>query len=90
MSCRIRLSILLAVVISVLSPLRAEIRNGPYLQQVTTNSVLVCWTTTKPQPGLVRFGPSGKLTRAVPSPRGLFHRVRLRGLAPGRRCSYQV
>jgi hypothetical protein len=72
------------------APARADIRNGPFLQQVTTNSVFVCWTATRPEPGSVSFGPSQQLGQTRASPKALSHMVRLTGLSPGARYYYRV
>ena len=61
---------------------------GPYLQDVTTDGILVVWETDQPTTGVVRLEqPRSAAFLSLP---GTHHEVRLSGLRPGTRYRYQV
>jgi hypothetical protein len=68
------------------------VARGPYLQSMTTNSVIVRWRTSTPVASRVLFGTNAQqLTREAgdPAPR-TEHTVTLNGLQPGTRHFYAV
>ena len=65
---------------------------GPYLQVVTTTSVIVRWRTDQPTKGRVWFGQSpGQLTRDVKeSDASVEHSLTLTGLQPATKYAYAI
>jgi hypothetical protein len=65
---------------------------GPYLQQATTNSMVIRWRTDDAAKGLVRWGLTEKTTTNVVSHAGKLteHIVKLDRLQPGTRYFYSV
>lgn len=52
----------------------------PYLQQVTSTSVVVCWRTAEEVEGVVEYGETEALGTSAKVPAGRRHAVTLRGL----------
>ncbi len=72
-------------------PVRAEILNGPYLQGVDTESIVVMWETASSSTGEVRYGTDVAMSLLEPSNTPQFiHEVLLTGLAPSTMYYYQV
>jgi hypothetical protein len=71
--------------------LRSNFSRGPVLQNASSNSVQVIWKTVSPGSGMVEFGTSTNLGRAVLDPvnQGL-HAVVLTGLFPDTLYYYRV
>lgn len=71
---------------------RAVLLRGPYLQQVTPESVVVRFTTSRPARAAVRFGPPGSArSREAASPAPvLHHELELDGLEPGSEVVYAL
>jgi len=73
------------------------ITHGPYIQDLSTEGVTVIWTTNKPSiPGIHITSPDGK-KRFVRNSHdgnidggGTLHKVRIDGLEPGTKYSYEV
>ncbi len=83
-------SILLATVLVAL-PARAGFRKYPYLQAVTTDSIVVMWETDGSSTGEVRYGLTSSLGSTVASATtGTMHEVQITGLATSTRYQYQV
>src|SRR5262245_15783583 len=68
------------------------VTRGPYLQQGTPTSMLVCWRTSLPTAGFVRFGPEA--TNLMYAATNLAvtsnHVVAVTNLQPGTRYYYEV
>lgn len=64
---------------------------GPYLQRVTTNSVVIMWETDRPAAGAVDFAPANQPGRQAgdAAPRKI-HEITLSGLAPETVYRYRV
>ncbi|HYG99135.1 MAG TPA: fibronectin type III domain-containing protein [Terriglobales bacterium] len=62
----------------------AQVVVGPIMQQVTENSAVVYWETTKPTENIVKYGTSpNQLTQTAQKPfGGETHKVELTGLQP--------
>ncbi|MGE4620348.1 MAG: metallophosphoesterase family protein, partial [Planctomycetota bacterium] len=82
----------LTVVINEGAPPPARVVRGPYLQMVTSDSIVVRWRTDNPTDSGVRFGTSpGVLTDIVTSTTGVIdHEVSLTGLDPSTRYYYAI
>ncbi len=64
---------------------------GPYLMDARPQSIVVAWRTLDPAVGTVTFGPAETLAAAVTEEEATrYHQIRLEGLVPGTRYSYQV
>lgn len=64
---------------------------GPYLQSVTTTSIIVCWYTAEPVPTKLYYGETsdyGK-TYNIPKP-GTSHKAHITGLKPATEYRYRV
>ena len=68
------------------------ISRGPYLQDVGTTDITVVWTTSLSVVGAVRYGPTQgpPWAFAKTGVLGTTHAIRLTGLAPDTRYSYQL
>src|SRR5579884_3526057 len=84
--------LLAAVALALASPSAdaAGISKGPYLQLVSTRSVMVCWVSDDDEPGTVRFGAGHESGRRVDDRPRRLHRVTLKGLDPYTRYRYSV
>ncbi|MEC9477301.1 MAG: DNRLRE domain-containing protein [Planctomycetota bacterium] len=82
----------LTVVINEGAPPPAEVIRGPYLQMVTSSSIVLRWRTDNPTTSGIRFGPSpGALTSAVTSTASVLdHEITLTGLDPSTRYYYSI
>ncbi len=68
-----------------------QIIKGPYLQNMTRDSVVVMWETNVPLEGVVEFGTTTAYgTKATLQPAARIHEVRLSPLRPGTRYHYRV
>jgi predicted phosphodiesterase len=64
---------------------------GPFLQNVTTNSIQVIWRTVEPSGTVVEYGPTASLGLAINSEvLETNHVVTLTGLLPGTSYSYRI
>ena len=64
---------------------------GPYLQSVTSSSIIVAWETDRDSPGEVAYGVTGGYGSVVADPTvGTRHAVVLTGLAPRTFYHYRV
>jgi hypothetical protein len=69
----------------------ATMTRGPYLQQMTTSSVIIVWRTDATTDGVVRYGASpSALTQTVTDPSKTQHEVKLTGLSSSTRYYYSV
>ncbi|MCJ7707114.1 MAG: metallophosphoesterase family protein, partial [Anaerolineales bacterium] len=69
----------------------AALVHGPYLQSVTTNSVIVVWDTNLPSAGEVAYGESADYTSQTADPAiGVRHAVTLTNLAPYTLYHYRI
>ena len=69
----------------------AGIRNGPYLQAVTTDSIVVMWETDGESTGEIHYGSSPQMTSTTSSATpALMHELELTGLSPSTQYFYQV
>ncbi len=69
----------------------AGIRNGPYLQDVTTDSIVVVWETDGSSTGEVQYGTTVSMNDTAPSAiTGTLHEVELSGLSPSTQYHYRV
>lgn len=63
----------------------------PYLQNLSGNSVTICWETDKPSTGIIEIQPQGgKKYSLAESKNATFHEVVIPNLAPGKSYSYTV
>jgi chitodextrinase len=86
-------ALLIALVATTAPPVRAAIvERGPYLQQVTSNSITVRWRTDSLTDAVVRYGPAPDdlVFTAVGSQSGTEHEVNVSGLAPGSLYYYSI
>ena len=75
---------------SIFSP-DAILTRGPYLQSVTTNSVIVVWETDLPSLGKVSYGEAGEYSYRVTGPGvDTHHAITLPGLMPYTLYQYRV
>lgn len=87
---------LFLIVITVLfifalgTPSLAEFRKGPYLQNVTQNSIIVSWQTTDPTAGTVYYGIGDTNLSVADGNESTFHEVQLAGLTAGTEYTYRV
>ena len=73
------------------SPAAAGIRNGPYLQNVTTESIVVQWETDGSSTGEVQYGPNVSMSMTEASATAqTMHDVELTGLSPSTLYHYRV
>ncbi len=73
------------------APANAGIRNGPYLQAVTTDSIVVMWETDGPTSGDVHYGPTAQMGLSEASAvQGTSHEVLLSGLTASTMYHYEV
>jgi predicted phosphodiesterase len=64
---------------------------GPYVQNVSASSVVICWTGKESDVGLVEYGETERLGRTGIDPRiGKRHAVILSGLEPSSTYHYRV
>jgi len=71
--------------------LDAVLTRGPYLQSVTTNSIIVVWETDQPSQGEVVYGETGEYgSIAADSTMDTRHAVTLTGLEPYTTYHYRV
>jgi predicted phosphodiesterase len=70
----------------------AQFERSPYLQVVTSNSIVVRWNTTDSITGVVRYGSSTDLLTfsASESQPNTFHEVTISGLLPATRYYYSI
>jgi len=74
-------------------PPRPQLARGPYLQKASATAMTLCWRTTLPATGRVRYGAAPNALTAVadaPGDAGTEHRVRLTGLTPGTKYFYRI
>ncbi|MFQ6098057.1 MAG: metallophosphoesterase, partial [Armatimonadota bacterium] len=73
------------------SGLAAEVTAGPYLQNLTSTAVTICWETGQLLRGTVEYGRGSsiehRIAEQVPAAR---HEVRIEGLRPATRYVYRV
>jgi hypothetical protein len=83
---------LLVVLLSGNARTAQAARRGPYLQNLQTDRVTICWETPQPQKGEVRLLDSdGKPLKPVPTADAAArHEVVVDGLVAGRKYSYEV
>ena len=92
-------ALLIALLIAPISvgadekPLR--LKRGPYLQNATATAkkatMTVCWRTSRPVAGYVRYGTKKKaMKKVVKGPVATDHSITLEGLKPGTTYFYQV
>ncbi|MEK7950963.1 metallophosphoesterase [Luteolibacter sp. Y139] len=68
-----------------------ELTRGPFLQQGTAGSVVVCWRSSEAGAGVVRYGPApDNLPYSAAGPSATDHRVLLGGLQPATAYYYAV
>ncbi len=82
----------LTVVINEGAPPPAQVVRGPYLQMVTSNSIVVRWRTDNPTTSGVRFGTTpGMLSTLVTSTSSVVdHEIALTGLDPDTQYYYSI
>ncbi len=72
-------------------PAAGHVVKGPYLQNPTPTSIVICWVTPEPCKGEVRYGPGRALKeKAVEAADTIYHQVEIKGLTPGTAYSFQV
>jgi len=72
-------------------PASAGFTKGPYLQDVSQTSIVVCWESASSEAGEVRFGTTASLGSTVTEGSAtLVHQVEVTGLDPSTIYSYQV
>lgn len=78
--------------VAVLEAATARVTRGPYLQLVTTNSVVVRWRTDLPEKAEVRYGPGPEKLVHTATVAGELteHIVRIGGLQPGTKYFYSI
>ncbi len=77
--------------IAAATPAAADIRNGPYLQNVTTESIVVQWETDGSSTGEVQWGPSASMSNTeISGTAQTMHEVELTGLSPSSLYHYRV
>jgi hypothetical protein len=73
---------------------KPDILNGPYLQNVTTDSMTVCWETTEACRGMVSYSVSGSMQpmafSAVEDIPKTFHEIRIKNLSTETSYDYQI
>ena len=82
-----------SIVKGVEPPPVPALSRGPYLQKAAPSAMTVCWRTSLPSGGRVRYGTvANALTAFADEQAGVRtdHTVRLTGLAPGTRYYYRV
>lgn len=68
-----------------------DLLKGPYLQSVTTDSIVVSWETSEPSDSLVDYGLTAQYTHKMyDDTESELHEVRLTGLEAGTSYHYQV
>ncbi len=80
-------------ILFVLLPLSVfgQFKKGPYIQELSANSVRILWETSSANKGRVVYGLRGFPDRSVEeSSSGTFHNLLLTGLLPDREYEYQV
>ena len=84
------IALILAAALSAATA-HAGIRNGPYLQAVTTESIVVMWETDGESTGEIHYGSSPQMTSTEPSSTPAFmHEIELTGLSASTQYFYQV
>ena len=69
----------------------AQISRQPYLQKLTTSSVLVAWRSSSSQAFELRYGSTpNMLTNSLTSPASTEHGVDIVGLSPYTQYFYQI
>lgn len=69
----------------------AEIVRGPYLEDVTQNTLVLRWQTNTPTPAWLEYGPVPNCNQIMTiTPSGYNHRVILYGLVPNQDFCYRV
>ena len=69
----------------------AGVRNGPYLQDVTTESIVVVWETEGSSTGEVQYGTTVSMNDTeISAVTGTLHEVELTGLTPSTQYHYRV
>ena len=92
----INLPIRFILLLSTCLPIMAEsVTRGPYLQNATQTSIVICWRTEVPSTSKVAYAQQGgdvAITRSVMTEAtlGLNHAVEITGLKPGTRYHYAV
>jgi Icc-related predicted phosphoesterase len=71
-------------------PDKLEFVLAPTIQLARTDEATIVWETNGTTTGEVRYGLDGALTSSVRVGSGRIHKVRLAGLQPGSRYSFQV
>ncbi|MCP4334702.1 MAG: DNRLRE domain-containing protein [Gammaproteobacteria bacterium] len=86
------LALLLASQLLASPALAAQLLRGPYLQQVTTGSIIVKWRTDVMTDSIVHYSQNASPLNQVASSSGLHqdHEVRITGLAANTRYFYSV
>lgn len=86
----LRRLLFLLFTLSGCSALGAGISKGPYLQNPTTGSIVVCWVSDVETTGTVRYGEKTAGEKSVRATPARYHKVTLKGLKPYTRYRYEV
>ncbi len=79
-----------ALLFALGTPASAGFLKGPYLQQATPESIVVCWETDSESTGEVSFGLTAGMSMSATSASGTIHQVELTGLARSKVYHYEV
>ncbi len=72
-------------------PAAGHVVRGPYLQNPTQTSIVICWGTPDPCRGEVRWGPGRALKEKIAETSDTVdHQVVIQGLTPGTAYAFQV
>ena len=66
-------------------------KKGPYLQDISQNSVRIIWETDSSTKGRVIYGYKGSMDKSIEeSSAGTLHNILIEGLMPDKEYEYQV